>query len=312
MTLHVLAPGLLTTVQDLGRPGLGALGVGPGGAADRGALRRANALVGNDDGAAALEITLRGPTLCAGAPLRAALTGAPFEATLDGAVVPRDAAFAVPAGTTLAIGGGPAGCRAYLAIAGGVDVPMVLGARATHLRGGFGGHAGRMLRAGDVLAIGPAPPPARVPASLPPAGPTGPVRCVTGEAWDMLPAAARATFTGTQWRVSPRSDRMGVRLEGPSLLDAPLAERRSEGVLAGTVQLPPDGRPIVLLADHPTTGGYPVLAHVIGADLGALAQWRPGDAVGFTLVPLDEAVRLTVDAERALAAHLHRIRHGDA
>lgn len=293
--IEVLEPGSLTSVQTArGRPGWRHLGVPVGGAADAWSARLANRLVGNPDDAALLEITLVGPTLALQAALRVALAGSPFEAWIDGVALPPFAAREVVAGSTVRIGGG-AGARAYLAFGGGIEVEPVLGSAATDLRTGFGGHEGRALRAGDTLAVGPAlGTPRRWTGMREP----GAIRIVAGPHADRL---ATDALTRAAWTVSPAADRTGVRLDGDPLT-ASDAEVPSMGLPLGAVQVPPDGRPIVMLADRPVTGGYPVPACVIGADVGRVAQLRPGDALRFASVTLAEARRANRRSEEALAA----------
>ncbi|WP_147651204.1 biotin-dependent carboxyltransferase family protein [Vulcaniibacterium gelatinicum] len=292
MSLHVLAPGLLTTVQDRGREGWRHLGVARAGALDPFAAALANRLVGNPEDAAVLEITLLGPTLQWAQPLRIALCGAPWPMRFEAAsgadcTLPTGRPLALPAGT-LRLGAAREGARAWLAVAGGLDVPVVLGSRSTDLRGGFGGLDGRPLRRGDVLGLL-APPDIACTAPRHPAwwvdplagAPrTAPLRYVPTS----HPAAAR--LAGQDWRVQASSDRQGLRLAGAALPGAS-GSAISEAVAPGTIQLPPDGQPIVLLADAQTVGGYPRLGHVIAADLPRLAQLRPGDAL--RLSPCDAA-----------------------
>ncbi len=306
--LHVLAPGALTTVQDLGRRGWRHLGVGRAGALDPDAAQLANRLVGNPPDAAVLELTLRGPTLAFARPLRIALCGAQVDARFEDAAgrstwLPGHRPVELPPGT-LHLGPVRDGARAWLAIAGGIDVPPVLGSRSTDLRGGFGGHGGRALRRGDLLPLAPAT------LAAPDAphiarwwidpvddrGDEAPLRFVPAAGRDPNALAARV------WRVDPRSDRQGIRLEGAPL-ESPAAEAVSGPVAPGTIQLPPDGRPILLLGDAQTTGGYPQLGHVAAADLPRLAQKRPGDPLQLEAVDIAHARRLW----RERAARLARL-----
>jgi antagonist of KipI len=318
--LHVLAPGQFTTVQDLGRPGWQRHGVTPGGAVDAWALRLANLLVGNAEGAAGLELTLAGPTLRFLAEALVALTGADFQVTINGRRVPAWRPVRLAAGTDLVLGAARTGCRAYLAIAGGIAVPRVLGGRGTHLAAGFGGLGGRALRAGDILKNGPPSAWARrlagalagpdsfatarweITAEARPPGASSPiVRVIRGPQWEWFSADGRERFLRERFTVTARSDRMGLRLAGPALADGGLPEMVSEGVATGTVQVPPDGQPIVLLADRQTIGGYPKIANVATVDLPLLAQARPGDTVGFREVSIAEAQELCLAAERQIA-----------
>lgn len=294
MKIEVLRPGLLTTVQDLGREGFRSSGVPPAGAMDPWAARAANLLVGNPEGAAALEITLEGPELRFSAESSiAALTGSHFAAALDGRLVPFWTPFNVPPGSTLDIRRGH-GARCYLAVSGGIDVPIVLGSRSTSLRGEFGGYQGRSLRRGDLLSVGERrgrriPPSTMTPLPAPPVKGCAELRALVGAQSDLFAPASLATFFSELFRVSVRCDRTGIRLEGPRLMHLSSTEIRTEGVLCGGIQVPGSGEPVILGPDQPVTGGYPKIAQVIQADLGKLAYLLPGDTVRFRLVALAEA-----------------------
>lgn len=299
---RVLAPGALSTVQDQGREGWRHLGVARAGALDPAMAALANRLVGNPAGAAVLELTLSGPTLALPRPARIALCGATVEARFaptdaSGDEFGRefgdthDAVFAVPSARpvdlpagTLRLGALRGGLRAWLAVAGGFDLPPVLGSRSTDLRGGFGGLAGRALRSGDLLPLGEAPA-IEVDAPRAPGWWLAPEAELAADApIRYVPAEQAGTaLTEGEWRIDPRSDRQGLRLEGAPLPVAG-AERISAPVAPGTIQLPPDGRPIVLLADAQTVGGYPRLGHVAAADLPRLAQRRAGDTLRFAAI----------------------------
>ena len=293
--VEIVRPGMFSTVQDLGRPGHRALGVPLGGAADSFALRLANLLVGNAEDAAALEFTLVGPVLRFLRDALVAIAGA--EVVGVASWLP----FVVRAGSVLDLSRLGAGCRGYFAIAGGIDVAPVLGSRGTFVRGGFGGFSGRLLQAGDRL---PVPEVSRDPGDhwridprvVPELARPATLRVVAGTHAEEFDAA----WTMHEFKVTAQSDRMGVRLSGAALRRATAGELLSAPVTPGTVQVPPDGQPIVLLADAQTIGGYPRLAHVIAVDLPRAAQLRPGDAVRFTPVSLDEARRLAHAQERAL------------
>ena len=292
MTIEVVEPGLLTSVQDpVGRRGWRYLGVPVGGAADAWSARLANRLVGNPDDAAVLEATLHGPTVRVASSTVLAVTGG-LQAMVDGLPLPQASARAVRPGSVVRIGPG-SGARGYLAVAGGIEVDLVLGSRSTDLRTGFGGHEGRALRGGDRLPVGrPRGSPMRWTGRLPA---PQPIRVVAGpHAEDRLPG-----LISGEWTVSAEADRTAVRLD-PALDGG--GEVASLGLPLGAVQLPPDGRPIVMLADRPVTGGYLVPAVVIGADVGRVAQLRPGDAVRLASVSLDEARRAWIEAEEELAA----------
>jgi antagonist of KipI len=280
--IRVLKAGFLTTVQDLGRYGYAHLGVSASGAADALSLRAANLLVGNPEGAAALEMTLVGGSFEFQADTVAALAGADF-----GAGFPLWTPFELRAGDILRCGATRGGARCYLAVRGGIDVPAVLGSASTHLLTGLGGFEGRALRAGDVLRMGNAAvrPPSRG-KRLPPLWPAA-LRVTAGPQAAWFPDALyRAGY-----RVTEESDRMGLRLDGPPL-ERHGGRMLTEGVPLGAVQVPPDGRPIILFVEHQTTGGYPKIASVIAADLPAVGQLRPRDTVGFELVSLETALAL--------------------
>ena len=326
--IEVLRPGLLTTVQDLGRPGFRDQGVPAGGAADAVALRIANLLVGNGQGAAGLEMTLAGARLRFTRETLVALAGATMAAELDGAPVPPWRPVWVRPGETLDVGPARSGCRGYLACAGGIAVPPVLGSRGTYLPAAFGGVEGRALRAGDHLPLGEPSPRAGAirrsiaregrasgiaawfvgPGARPPYRPDAELLLLPGTHAAALTPEARGHLLGAELRVSPRSDRMGCRLEGPALTLAAPLELASEGVAPGTVQLPPDGAPIVLGADGGTTGGYPRVGHVATADLPLLAQLRPGDRLRFRAGTVEEARLRLLALERGVAHLEHAIR----
>jgi len=296
MEIKIHRAGLLTTLQDLGRTKNRADGVPIGGATDSFAARVANALVGNPVGAALLELTLVGSELEFSADTVVALGGADF------AGVPSWRPIHIRSGERLAIGPAHRGCRGYLAIAGGFETKSVLGSGGTYLAGGFGGFEGRALREGDILR---APPLARrviggwqIAARFLPTYTTPPtVRVIAGSAEsDFEPGWGAGSFT-----VTPRSDRMGVRLSGAAWVRHGAKELLSAPVVPGTIQVPPDGQPIVLLADAQTLDGYPQIAHVITVDLPLVAQWRSGDEVSFEITTLSHAHELTLAREKAFA-----------
>jgi biotin-dependent carboxylase-like uncharacterized protein len=295
MSLHVRKQGLLTTLQDLGRQGFGRWGVSPCGAMDPLALSLANLLVGNARGAVALEVTALGPELVFEEEATFALAGADLGASLDGAPLAQGLAQRARAGQTLRFGARGSGARAYVAVAGGLgrSAQAFLGSAATDMEAGLGGLGGRPLRAGDVLLLEPQPPfqPRAVRDSWerwyqPPEE----VRFIP-EPGPRISSEAQERFVSTRFRVSPRSNRVGYRLEAPALPVVPSALQLSEPVAPGTVQLPPDGQPIVLMADRQTTGGYPRLGQVIRADVPKLAQRWLGEWVSFRAVTLEEARR---------------------
>jgi biotin-dependent carboxylase-like uncharacterized protein len=286
--IRVRRPGLFTTVQDLGRPGLAHLGVPTAGAADRRAFGLANRLVGNRPGAAALELTLAGPELELEADAWVALTGGRVAADLDGRPVPMDVAVPVAAGQVLRVGSVTAGLRAYLAVRGGIDVPAVLGSRSTDTLAPVGPPR---LEEGAGLPVGGQADgdPFRQVAPTPPIDPEPVLRVVRGPRDDVFTEGALKTLIGTAWAVTSDSDRTGVRLDGPALERRRKQELASEGMVEGSLQVPPDGHPILFLANHPTTGGYPVIAVVAGPDLPLAAQARPGTRLRFRFVPLAAA-----------------------
>ncbi|MBW5421840.1 5-oxoprolinase/urea amidolyase family protein [Streptomyces sp. BG9H] len=276
----VVRAGALTTVQDLGRPGHAHLGVPRSGALDAPAARLVNRLVGNVPGAAVLETTLTGCALSPRRLVTVAVGGAPCPVTVDGRPAPWGAPVRVPAGALLEVGPALSGVRCYVAFDGGVAVAPVLGSRSTDLLSGLGPPP---LADGAVLPLGaPSCTYARVDTVPQPAPPRELVLRVTlGPRADWFTRAALETFTTRAYRLSSASNRIGLRTEGPALERAVLGELPSEGMVLGAVQVPPDGRPVVFLADHPTTGGYPVVAVVREADLAAAAQAAPGTPVRF-------------------------------
>lgn len=311
MTIAVLEPGLLSTVQDLGRFGHRRHGVVVGGAMDRRSHAVANILVGNDPGAATVEMTLMGAALRFEAEALIALAGGGMRGAIGGEPVPVRRPVLVPKGAELRFTPTNIGCRTYLAVAGGIAVPPVLGSRSTYLRAGLGGLEGRALKAGDRL-------PAGAPTALGerlrkllaaergdrPFATTGwsaasdldpslrrspHVRVLPGLQATAFDRDSLAAFHGERFTISPRSDRMGYRLDGPELRLSQPRDLLSEAVTTGTVQVPPESKPIVLMADAQTTGGYPRIAQVIDADLPVLGQLRPGDLLRFVPVGLAEA-----------------------
>jgi antagonist of KipI len=316
MSVEVIKPGLLTSLQDAGRRGYAHLGLGRAGAVDEPARRLANALVGNAGDEAVLEITLAGPTLRFQHDAVVALTGGLIEARVEGQPLPAWTSCFLPAGSVLRLGGMRHGCRSYLAVRGGFDGASVLGSRSSDLHAGVG----RAAQSGDVIDIG-----ERASASWFRAGLTmqalrwgldpqpwldyarAPLALLRGHHWHALDDASQHALFTQRFMVSKDSNRTGNRLEGmPLHLRQPL-ELISEATLPGTLQLPPSGQPIVLLAEAPVTGGYPRIGQLAMVDLPRLAQRRPGDTVSFRETTLDEALQRLTEREASLQHLLQRI-----
>ena len=302
--IRVDDPGLLTTVQDAGRWGCQQLGVPVAGPMDPVSHRLANLLVGNPSDRAVLEVTLAGPHLEFLAEVTFAVAGARFDLRLDGRPTSIGAACRAGRGSRLRFGRRTAGARAYLAVRGGIDVPPRLGSRSTDLASRLGGLGGRPLRAGDCLDMGPAgalPVPRRRPDPRfrPPAGGAR-VRFMPGADRERFDDRALETFTGGRFIVGADSNRMGYRLEGPSIGLADAAPVLSAATPPGTIQVPPSGQPIVLMADRQTTGGYAVLGTVITADLGVAGQLAPGDWMAFDACDHRAAAAALIELEQRL------------
>lgn len=307
MSFEVLKPGLLTSVQDGGRHGHAASGVGHAGAMDPALLRLANALVGNRVDAAGLEITLAGPLLRCRTDCRIALCGAPLDARRDGSPLPMWQAVRIARGAVLDLRRMPLGARTWLAVAGGFALPRVLGSAATDLNARLGPFEGGALREGDVLPFdGAASDAGDARWSIDPrpwfdTDPQRPLRLLRGSHFAALDDASQTRLFDATFRIAAASNRVGIRLESesPLALRAPL-EMVSEPVTTGTMQLPPAGTPIVLMAEHPTTGGYPRIGQLAAVDLGRLAQYRPGQTLRFVPIDPDTARALYLRRERAL------------
>lgn len=322
--MQVLKPGLLTTVQDLGRPGYQQYGVVVGGALDSFAARAANLIVGNPDEAAVLELAQTGPELRFDRETLVAWCGADFDATIGDVPLPPDRAVRVAAGETIRFGLARRGLRAWLAVAGGIDVPLVMGSRSTYRRAGIGGLEGRPLKAGDDLkTLAPSAWAEHILASLRngrklatawtvrpgvmgrPAA-AGVVRAVRGPECTWFTLEAQKQFFSADWTATKEADRMGVRLAGPVLERRQTGDMISSAVNAGVVQVPAAGQPIVLLPSRQSVGGYPRLAAVATVDLPRIAQLRPGDRVRFEEINLTVAHALYLARER----DLNRVRTG--
>ncbi len=299
---------MLTTVQDIGRYGYQRYGVPASGAMDLFSLRAANRLVGNPDDAAGLEMTLVGPRLRFLSPATIALTGADLDARWSGGALPQWESISVEPQTELWFAGPRSGIRAYLAVAGSLEVPLVLGSRSTYTRSRLGGLDGRKLQAGDTLDIvGDRPVllggTLRLPAAQRPAcGRARVLRVVLGPQDDRFTARGIETFLSSVYTVGPQSDRMGCRLTGPRIEHLRGPDIVSDGTPFGAVQVAGDGAPIVLMADRGTAGGYTKIATVIGPDIPILAQAAPGETVTFEAVTLDAAYRAVREQEDRLAA----------
>jgi antagonist of KipI len=300
----VEAPGLFTTVQDLGRMGFGPIGVSPSGAADAVALRVGNRLVGNPEGAAALEMTLAGGTFVFPEGALAALAGSDFGATMDEAGVAPCTPFRVPPGGRLCTGHTRSGARCYLCVRGGIAVKPFLGSASTHVLSGLGGFEGRSLKKGDILSIGNSAmteprPEGAVPHVL---MPRKTLRVTDAPQSDWFSEAAQSIFFNSGYRVTEEANRMGLRLEGPAI-PAPAGGRMiTEGVALGAVQIPAGGQPIILFVEQQTTGGYPKIANVISADMSSVGQLRPRDEIRFERVDQATARALLREQEEAIRA----------
>jgi len=322
MALKVLRAGILSTIQDLGRWGAQRFGVPVGGVMDEFSHRLANLVVGNDEREATLEMTLVGPGFTVNRDTLIAVCGGDFEARVNGETLPKGRPVLVRTGSALDFGPCRHGCRAYLAVAGGFQVEPVLGSRSTFLRGGFGGWQGRPLRRGDLLPTCDADPTlypslhrklreTRAPMVYPSWAATerleaflpGPhlLRFVRGRHWNRFTEEARETFLSSEYRVGSNSDRQAYRLMGPRMLAGDAFDIVSGGVTFGTIQVPPDGEPIVLMASRQTTGGYPRLGEVISADLPLLGQMPAGARLRFQAVDLAGAQLLLLERERELS-----------
>ena len=313
MSIRVIRPGLLTTIQDQGRYGLQQFGVIVSGAMDPLALRIGNLLVGNEQHEAVLEITLSGPELVFEEETLIAITGADLSAVIDGQAVPLWRPILVRQGSRLEFGSPGRGCRAYLSVAGGVDVPLVMQSRSTYLRAQLGGFEGRPLQSGDLLNPRSASPSVSqrikrmserdserlfvatdwfAGSDLAEYGDDPTIRVMSGGQSDWFDDESCEAFVSEPFSITRQSDRMGYRLAGPTLRFIQPRELISEAVTVGTVQVPPEGQPIILMADRPTTGGYAKIAQVATVDIPVLAQLKPGAKIRFLMISVDEAQEL--------------------
>jgi antagonist of KipI len=304
MNVVVIKPGMLTTVQDRGRWGFQSSGVPVAGPMDPLSHRVANALVGNDADAATLEVTWLGPDLEFEDERVVAIAGADFSLTIEGRPMPSAAAFLVPAGARLRFGPRRSGARAYLAIAGGVAVPPVLGSRSTHVISAMGGMAGRSLRAGDRVPLGPASAASAVGAIPPPpealSDGIARLRVMAGPQHEYFTDDVFETLCSASYTVAANSDRMGFRLEGPRLVHKGSDDIISDATPLGVLQVPASGQPILLMADRQTTGGYPKVATLITADLTVAGQLAPGDRVAFEICSAGDAMAALITQEQAI------------
>jgi antagonist of KipI len=318
MTLLVMHAGPLSTVQDLGRIGFGAIGVAPSGAMDPWALRTANALVGNDDGAAGIEFTMSGPTIAfeddavvalSGSRFDAAIlrsvSGSAFERDVDAAPAPHQMSFHLRAGETIRIGPTLSGARGYLAVRGGVEVDQVFGSRSTQVAAGLGG---RVLKQGDRLATGAGTdaPPRRARTTSAYVSEQR-LRAIPGPQREIFVAGSIERLFGSPYRVTTKADRTGIRLEGSAMELTTIPDIDPEGVVAGALQVPGDGQPILLCNDRPTTGGYAKVATVIGADMHLAAHLKPGDTVRFGVSTPDAARSAWRDLEDSWRAAIENV-----
>ncbi|MFD1032772.1 5-oxoprolinase subunit C family protein [Metaplanococcus flavidus] len=313
--LTIRKSGMQTSVQDLGRTGFQKYGVVASGAMDPYSLRMANLLVGNEENTAALEITLMGPAIQFDEDCIISICGGDLSPQLDGKEIKSWRAILVTKGQTLTFGNPQSGSRCYMAIAGGVDVPEVMGSRSTYLRATLGGFKGRALESGDQLAVGSAR--SRkdflaqtgswfVPSPHYSAEPV--IRVTEGRQFNLFSEESRERFFSEPFSVNSQSDRMGYRLDGPQLALSNKQEMISEAVVFGSIQVPSDGKPIILMADRQTAGGYPKIAEAITADLPLISQLKPGDRLRFTKVTIEEAQRLLRLQEKTMNCLKNAIR----
>jgi biotin-dependent carboxylase-like uncharacterized protein len=295
---------MLTTVQDRGREGFGPLGISPSGAADPISLQLGNRLVANPESAAGLEMTLLGGTFHFPETAVVSLTGSDFGATLDGAAVEPWTSVDVRPGQTLRLGATRTGARCYLCVQGGIAVKPFLGSASTHILSGTGGFQGRPLRKGDVLEIGSSTAPyhKRTIAALvrDRLSPYGALRVTPGPQLDWFSESSQHAFYTATYRIGEQSNRMGLRLEGPPVLLSAAGQMITEGVSLGAVQVPSEGLPIILFVEQQTTGGYPIIANVISADLHRVGQLRPRDEIRFEQVDFETARSLLIEQEKLL------------
>ena len=299
--IRVKKPGLFSTIQDAGRIGYQQYGVIVSGVMDEVAYRIGNALL-QQENEATIEMTLIGGTFEFTKPTTIALTGGKIEAKLNGSVVPMNKAIAIQAGDLLACGAIRKGVRSYLCVKGGIDVPVVMDSRSTYLKAGIGGHEGRALKAGDELPYKESSPVTKAShVRTDSFYQDGPIRILQGTEWSRFRAEVQQAFLETSFEISLEADRMGYRIlpERPITIAAPF-QLISEAVTFGTIQMPPNGEPIILMADRQTTGGYPKIGQVIAADLHRLAQLAPKQSISFQVVSVSQAECLYEQREKEL------------
>ena len=297
MKLEIITPGALTSVQDLGRWGFQAIGMPVSGAMDAPALTRGNILLGNDQGAAGLEITMNGPSIKFDGDGAVAITGADISPMLNAKPVNNWEVIAVKSGDVLSFGGLRKGLRAYLCVSGGIDVPLVMGSRSTYMKAGIGGHEGRKLQKGDVLSTGTPgsfKPGMICPEHLRPDYDAFPLRTVLGPQDDYITPEGVRTFLETEYRISPSSDRMGSRMEADTIIKhVKGSDIISDAIPMGAVQIPGQGVPIVMMADRQTTGGYVKIGVVHALDVARLSQFMPGSRVRFTAITQEQGIEIS-------------------
>ena len=302
----VEAPGLFTTVQDLGREGFGPMGVSASGAADAISLRIGNQLVGNPDGAAALEMTLVGGGFRFEGPAIISVTGSDFASLLDGVPLPMWSSVELQTGQMVTVGPSRSGARAYLCVQGAIAVEPFLGSASTHVLSGLGGFEGRALRKGDRLEIGATNSVFRrrrlSPRALERLQAHKVIRVTEGPQSDWFSDLAWKIFCESTFQVTEQSNRMGIRLQGPAIPLSGSMEMTTEGVSLGAIQVPPSGQPIILFVEQQTTGGYPKIANVISADMHSLGQLRPRDEIRFGRIEMSAARSLLIQEEALLAS----------
>ncbi len=301
--MHIITPGLLTTIQDLGRWGYGQYGMPVAGAMDHDAMRLGNILLGNPENAPVMEITILGPTISFDHRIHFALTGGDLQPFLNSHPISLWSVHLARPGDQLSFGGASSGCRAYLAVAGSFDVPYVMGSASTYLRGKLGGYNGRALQAGDVLVTKPTSHPTLADLAL--SDDEKPryrdvIRVIPGPQDDAFTQEGLKTFLSAEYTVSHQADRMGCRLEGPMIMHKNSADIISDGIAPGAIQVPAHGTPIIMLADHQTTGGYTKIATVISVDIPSVAQKKPGDTLRFEQIPVEDAQQLYREREEQL------------